>query len=68
LLYTLIKAVDTAPVTARQSESGPLTLDEMEKRMIEEALADNGGILSAAATQLGISRQTLYNKMKKFSI
>ncbi|MDE5650492.1 MAG: DNA-binding response regulator [Duncaniella sp.] len=68
LLYTLVKAVDTAPVTARQSESGPLTLDEMEKRMIEEALADNGGILSAAATQLGISRQTLYNKMKKFSI
>ncbi|MDE7476183.1 MAG: helix-turn-helix domain-containing protein, partial [Duncaniella sp.] len=42
-----------------------LTLDQMERRMIAEALADNGGNLTAAATQLGITRQTLYNKLKR---
>ncbi len=69
LLFTLVKAIETAPSSNRQQpDSVPVTLDEMEKRMIEEALADNGGILSAAATQLGISRQTLYNKMKKYQL
>lgn len=42
-----------------------LTLEQMERQMISEALADNGGNLSAAATQLGITRQTLYNKLKR---
>ena len=40
----------------------------MERHMIEQALADNGGILTATATQLGISRQTLYNKMKRYGL
>lgn len=45
--------------------SGPATLEEMEQIMIENALKQNGGNYSAAAEQLGISRQTLYNKLKK---
>nr|WP_299343083.1 sigma-54 dependent transcriptional regulator [Allomuricauda sp.] len=44
---------------------GPTTLDEMEQRMISRALEQNSGNYSAAAEQLGISRQTLYNKLKK---
>lgn len=43
----------------------PITLEQMERRMIAEALADNGGNLSATATQLGITRQTLYNKLRR---
>ena len=46
-------------------ESGPSTLEEMELLMIENALNQNDGNYSAAAEQLGISRQTLYNKLKK---
>ena len=46
-------------------EVGPKTLDEMEHFMIMSALQDNDGNYSAAAAQLGISRQTLYNKIKK---
>lgn len=42
-----------------------LTLEEMEKRMINVAIEKNNGNLSAAADQLGITRQTLYNKIKK---
>ncbi len=46
-------------------ETGPNTLEEMELMMITNALNQNDGNYSAAAEQLGISRQTLYNKMKK---
>jgi len=42
-----------------------MTLEEMEKRMINLAIEKNNGNLSAAAEQLGITRQTLYNKIKK---
>ncbi len=43
----------------------PLTLNEMEQQMIFKALEQHDGNYSAAAEQLGISRQTLYNKLKK---
>ncbi|PWL39962.1 sigma-54-dependent Fis family transcriptional regulator [Flagellimonas aquimarina] len=50
---------------AQSMENGPATLDEMELQMISRALDQNDGNYSAAADQLGISRQTLYNKLKK---
>lgn len=46
-------------------ETGPKTLDEMEFQMITKALEEHNGNYSAAADQLGVSRQTLYNKMKR---
>ncbi|WP_304959975.1 sigma 54-interacting transcriptional regulator, partial [Bacteroides caecimuris] len=44
------------------------TLEEMEMQMIRKALDACSGNLSAVAAQLGITRQTLYNKMKKFGL
>jgi DNA-binding NtrC family response regulator len=41
------------------------TLDEMERKMIRKALETNNGNFTAAAEQLGITRQTLYNRLKK---
>jgi DNA-binding NtrC family response regulator len=41
------------------------TLEEMEKKMIRKALDQNNGNYTAAADQLGVTRQTLYNKLKK---
>ncbi|WP_047247207.1 sigma-54-dependent transcriptional regulator [Maribacter thermophilus] len=46
-------------------ENGPSTLEEMELMMITNALNQHNGNYSAAAEQLGVSRQTLYNKLKK---
>jgi DNA-binding NtrC family response regulator len=41
------------------------TLEEMEQQMIRLALENNNGNFTAAAEQLGITRQTLYNRLKK---
>ena len=41
------------------------TLEEMEKQMIQHALEKNNGNFTAAAEQLGITRQTLYNRIKR---
>jgi len=45
-----------------------ITLDEMEKILIEKALKKYDGNISAIATELGITRPTLYNKMKKYGL
>lgn len=44
------------------------TLDEMERTMIAQAMTRLGGNLSAVAQQLGITRQTLYNKIKRYGL
>ncbi len=43
-------------------------LDDMECDMIAKAIRQCEGNLSHVAAQLGISRQTLYNKMKKYNL
>lgn len=44
------------------------TIEEMERKMISKVLQKSSSNLSAAAQQLGITRQTLYNKMKKYKL
>ncbi|GET32691.1 sigma-54-dependent Fis family transcriptional regulator [Prolixibacter bellariivorans] len=51
-----------------EQEEAPTTLEEMERSMIEQALEESGGNMSSAATRLGITRQTLYNKVKKYGL
>lgn len=46
----------------------PDTIEEMEKSMIKKALERHKMNHSAAAAQLGITRQTLYNKIRKFKL
>jgi DNA-binding NtrC family response regulator len=50
------------PATAFQ------TLEEMEKQMIANSLKKEGGNIKAVAEKLGITRQTLYNKIRKYGI
>ena len=56
------------PRRSDMPEAAASTLEEMEMKMIQKALEKCGGNLSAVANQLGITRQTLYNKMKKFGL
>ena len=44
------------------------TLEEMEYNMIKNAMDKYSGNLALVASQLGISRQTLYNKIKRYEL
>jgi transcriptional regulator with PAS, ATPase and Fis domain len=44
------------------------TIEEMERRLIAGAIEKQNGNLSAVSAQLGITRQTLYNKIKKYGL
>lgn len=50
-------------------EKGPVdNLYELEKEKIEEVLTRHKGNITHAANELGIGRNTLYRKMKKYAI
>ncbi len=62
---------DIIPVTRSghaPEHDGSLNLGQMEKRMILSALGKFPGNIKAAAGELGITRQTLYNKLQKYGI
>lgn len=56
------------PATVSPATSLEGSLDEVEARLITYAIEKQNGNLSAVASRLGISRQTLYNKMKKYGL
>ncbi len=45
-----------------------MTLEDIERRAIEEAMNRCGGNLSRVAAELGITRQTLYRRLEKFGL
>jgi DNA-binding NtrC family response regulator len=54
------------PAPASQPRSLKAAVAELEKRLIEEALRSTEGNQQRAARQLGLSRQGLINKMKRY--
>ncbi|MGM9759265.1 MAG: sigma-54-dependent transcriptional regulator [Parabacteroides sp.] len=62
--FEFAPAPDTEPV----AEQPAMTLEQMEYQMIKEAIRKFEGNLSLVANQLGISRQTLYNKIKRYGL
>ena len=64
---TVIKPDDLflRPATQIYSNGSITSLEEMEKKMIRLALEKTNGNFTTAAELLGITRQTLYNKLKK---
>ncbi|MCQ2065481.1 MAG: response regulator, partial [Bacteroidaceae bacterium] len=65
-----IRAANLTP--ARQQDGSDdkpqQTLDQLERQSIEDAIQASGRNFTEAAERLGISRQTLYNKMKRYGI
>ena len=45
-----------------------MSLDEVEKHLIQRTLARHGGNVSRAADALGLSRSALYRRLEKFSL
>ena len=56
------------PTAAPAPGEGFTTLDEMERSMIARAVERCGGNMTEVARQLGITRQTLYNKIKRYGL
>lgn len=54
--------------TSRSTVNNEMTLDEMEKRMIIDSIRRYNNNMSVVASKLGITRQTLYNKMRKYDL
>lgn len=57
-------------LSGRQSEisTDNISLNEMEKKAIENALMKFGGNMSRVAKELGLGRTTLYRKLKKYGL
>jgi DNA-binding NtrC family response regulator len=55
----------SAPKSFVHSE---ITLEEMEKKLIHDCLKRYSNNMSVISGKLGITRQTLYNKMKKYGL
>jgi DNA-binding NtrC family response regulator len=68
--------VNDIPAQVREQAAGggevkidaDLTVDEMEKRMVIQALEKTGGNRTKAAEKLGISRRTLHRKLNQYGI
>lgn len=60
----LLRTVDSE--TSKEIEN--VTLEEMERVLIERAMRNYGNNISAIAKELGVSRPTLYSKIKKYGL
>lgn len=58
-------AFTTSPVRTSSQE---MTLEEMEKKMITDCLKRYDKNISVVSGKLGVTRQTLYNKMKVYGL
>ncbi len=66
---SLIKGGDLVAEERKENVGdGAVTLEQMEKRAIESAIARCQGNMSQVAATLGITRQSLYRRMEKFGI
>ncbi len=52
----------------KKMEFNKVTLEEMEKVLIERAIQNHENNISSIANELGISRPTLYSKIKKYGL
>lgn len=64
----LTPAVFSLPDARPAAAEAEGTIEQMERNMIRSAIDRSGGNLSAAATALGITRQTLYNKIRRYGL
>jgi DNA-binding NtrC family response regulator len=66
---TILKPSDFVfSTSSRNISHKEMTLDEMEHKLIVDTIRRYGNNISVVAGKLGITRQTLYNKMKKYNI
>jgi two-component system, NtrC family, response regulator HydG len=65
---SLLTAADFNFTNSVNAEASTFNLEENEKILISRVLEKSRGSISEAAKLLGISRKTIYNKMKRYGI
>lgn len=65
---TASMAGEQAPAEGKDAAASPASLDDSERRAVETAMHTAKGNVTHAAAILGISRQTLYRKLKKHGL
>lgn len=61
-------AATEASAVEPQAEAAADSLAAMERERIERAIVEERGNMTRVAARLGISRQTLYNKIKRYGL
>ena len=62
------KDIYPEPIARPAGNTVKAVSDTEEKRLIQEAMDRTGGNISAAVKMLGVSRPTLYAKLKKYGL
>ncbi|UCS91514.1 sigma-54 dependent transcriptional regulator [Echinicola marina] len=60
--------LSSKPVAEKVSNNTSLNLDEVEKNVIQKAIDKNGGNISKAAKELGLTRASLYRRLEKYGL
>lgn len=58
----------TAPPVREQTEPAASNLDDIEKEAIRRVLRKHNGNISMAAEELGLTRTSLYRRLKKYNL
>ena len=66
--FRVVAAMEPEARRDPAADLGHLTLDEMEKAMIENSLRVHAGNVSRVAEALGLSRAALYRRFEKYGI
>jgi DNA-binding NtrC family response regulator len=57
-----------SPAVQQINHQEPATFAEIEKQAVQTALRNNNGNVLKASKELGLARQTMYNKMQKYNL
>ncbi|WP_200976257.1 sigma-54 dependent transcriptional regulator [Echinicola sp. 20G] len=60
--------LSSKPATEKVNHNATLNLDEVEKNVIQKAIDKNGGNISKAAKELGLTRASLYRRLEKYGL
>jgi len=60
--------LSSKPVNEKISNANTLNLDDVEKNVIQKAIDKNGGNISKAAKELGLTRASLYRRLEKYGL
>ncbi|KEO72432.1 sigma-54-dependent transcriptional regulator [Anditalea andensis] len=60
--------LSSKPTNDKISNANTLNLDDVEKNVIQKAIDKNGGNISKAAKELGLTRASLYRRLEKYGL